>query len=427
MLVPALTSLVLLSSPSWATASAPSDDDLSAAFEAPKPAPARSAPVPAEHNVVAPPASEDPAEASKALFAEKFASALLKLEANDLGAARGSLPELEKLATAAGPEQWVQVRELSARSADKRQQQREAERWLVSCGADDTDACRARALDAFPPVAKGRVAQVRKADGCVREVERAVAAGKFKLATCLPGALVFYKRSRDGLMALRVRLAQARALALEPGKAPRAIAELGKLERACVEPRCLMLRRKVLDELVSLETREDHPEAAARAALLEQGLRASAVPAARRAHLRTEAVERSCGAYDAKLGKGACRKLEHSLNGAYSFRDFSAQALGEGLPFAEMAKVNEHYGVLIEECLTAEAARMTPPDSVAVRVRWMVLNDGKVDAVHVDPKSADEGALAACLREQFATWRYPTYRGEWQHVEQGFTVRASRR
>jgi hypothetical protein len=55
-------------------------------------------------------------------------------------------------------------------------------------------------------------------------------------------------------------------------------------------------------------------------------------------------------------------------------------------------------------------------------VRWAVLNDGRVDAVHLDKKTRDAGPLAECLRNQFAFWRYPRYEGELQHIEQTFLV-----
>jgi hypothetical protein len=149
------------------------------------------------------------------------------------------------------------------------------------------------------------------------------------------------------------------------------------------------------------------------------------VPPARRQYLRTPAVDASCAALDQASGKGACRKLEKAVNARYSFQDFSQTALRNGLPQEQMAQVNEHYGVLVEDCLAQEAARLKPPDSVTYRVRWMVLNDGRVDAAHVQP--SDSGPLAACLRQQFGLWRYPMYQGEWQHVEQSFAIRANAR
>jgi len=67
---------------------------------------------------------------------------------------------------------------------------------------------------------------------------------------------------------------------------------------------------------------------------------------------------------------------------------------------------------------------MEPPAAEHYGVRWIVLNDGHVDAVHMDRKDKDQTPLAECLRAQFAVWRYPRYRGEWQHVEQRFLVSA---
>jgi hypothetical protein len=39
-------------------------------------------------------------------------------------------------------------------------------------------------------------------------------------------------------------------------------------------------------------------------------------------------------------------------------------------------------------------------------------------------KEHDQSQLAKCLRAQFNGWRYPKYEGEYQNVEQSFTVTA---
>lgn len=70
---------------------------------------------------------------------------------------------------------------------------------------------------------------------------------------------------------------------------------------------------------------------------------------------------------------------------------------------------------------------MRPPDMEEYEVRWMVLNDGRVGDVHLKRKTDEESPLGQCLRDQFAVWRYPKYQGEFQHVEQRFTVSALKR
>ncbi|HVE81303.1 MAG TPA: hypothetical protein VND93_00580, partial [Myxococcales bacterium] len=60
------------------------------------------------------------------------------------------------------------------------------------------------------------------------------------------------------------------------------------------------------------------------------------------------------------------------------------------------------------------------------KISWTILNDGhvtNVDAINVDP----HGRLMGCLKGQFAHWRYPRYKGEWQHVEQEFRVSGTTR
>ena len=89
--------------------------------------------------------------------------------------------------------------------------------------------------------------------------------------------------------------------------------------------------------------------------------------------------------------------------------------------------VNEHYSVSLQECLSAEAARLKPPAYETYQVVWMVGNDGHVDQVHMARKDQDETELAMCLRRVFVVWRYPRYDGEAQHIQQSFTVSAHER
>jgi hypothetical protein len=80
----------------------------------------------------------------------------------------------------------------------------------------------------------------------------------------------------------------------------------------------------------------------------------------------------------------------------------------------------------LQDCLAEQARRMTPPDAQRFDVRWVVVNDGRVAEAHLR-RDLDDVPLAHCLRAQFAAWRYPRYEGEYQHVEQSFTVTATER
>jgi hypothetical protein len=110
-----------------------------------------------------------------------------------------------------------------------------------------------------------------------------------------------------------------------------------------------------------------------------------------------------------------------------TFHDYSREApSGEGLSAEQVSMVNEHFAPLLQDCLVEQAKRMTPPDAQRFEVRWVVFNDGRVGEAHLR-RDLDQTPLAKCLRAQFAGWRYPRYEGEYQNVEQAFTVTANER
>ena len=151
------------------------------------------------------------------------------------------------------------------------------------------------------------------------------------------------------------------------------------------------------------------------------------MPADLRLYARAPEVDPACAAYDAKAGAGACRKLEKKLFGAWTFRDFSSVTERGALAADEVKTVNEHFGCLLQECLTAQAERLTPGEAVVYEVEWAVTNAGRVSEVHLSRKDQEAGPLLDCLQKQFGIWRYPKYRGELQHVAQKFTVSAHER
>ena len=87
--------------------------------------------------------------------------------------------------------------------------------------------------------------------------------------------------------------------------------------------------------------------------------------------------------------------------------------------------VNEHYGVLIQNCLAAEIRTLDASASVTYRVKWLVINDGRVDNFHSESTDQDQSHFVQCLREQFGYWRYPSHDGDPQRIEQTFTLRSS--
>jgi len=138
-------------------------------------------------------------------------------------------------------------------------------------------------------------------------------------------------------------------------------------------------------------------------------------------------VDEACAKYDAAAGAGACRALEKELTGGWTFRDFSKdKRVGTELSAEQVRQVNAHYAPLLQECLAAQARRLVPPDEQVLELHWVVHPDGRVRDAHLRA-DLDASPAADCLRAQFATWRYPRFDGELQHVTQTFTVTATTR
>lgn len=307
-----------------------------------------------------------------------------------------------------------------------------ARRWLLSCGPTETDGCRKKALAATEQAAEGlagkaelqkKVALTRKDDECVRMVERQATA---ELPPCAAEALRRYRESRDRLMVARLLLAGALAQADDPKAFAKALGPLARAESACLEPRCREVRRRSLRARALLELRLGRPEESVRTAIREMALAKESETPEAQLYGFSQSLGRACAALDQAKGEGACRKLEKKLAGKFSFRDYSrGPPSGQGLTPEEVREVNTHFGVLLGECLLSEARRPGPPGVTRYAVRWVVVNEGRVEQVHLEPRAAEESLVGDCIRRQFAVWRYPRFEGEFQHVEQTFTVGAS--
>jgi len=390
---------------------------------------------------IPPPATaEDPTAEQKARFAERAAEAKRSLARGSLADAQAALGELARMAEALGPAHQQQVFELryqiGAVQKDAMVAQQAAEQWLLSCGPQAIDSCRRRALIALEQAGRlspngkrllERTGRIRQADACLARAEASAKAGT-AIPDCVDGGLATYRQTGDQLMVARAILARAISLEVDSHRWPQAVQMLAQAEKTCSEKRCLEVRRRALRRLTSVQMKLGNLDGAARAALTDMGLALDDMPSPDRFYLRTKEVDRLCELLDQREGPGSCRRLEKSLLGTYTFRDYSQQtATRQGLTVEDVRPVNQHFQVLIRDCLTAEGERMEPWTSLSFRLRWLVLNDGRVDQVHLDPNHLESGALADCLRKQFAVWRYPRYRGEWQHVEQSFTVTARER
>lgn len=315
--------------------------------------------------------------------------------------------------------------ELSANDASG--SENAARAFLAGCGPEKLDACRAAALQGLASAAKvkgadkklAREAQERKdAELCAQKAERLN-----KPAPCEATTQGFARRLNDDLLLQRLQLGQA----LREDDANKQQRMLEKAEAVCTTPQCSGQRRRALSKLIALARAENDADTAVKLALREVQVVSETLPEDERAWARTPQLDQTCISYDTAHAAGACRLLEKKTLGRWTFHDFSREApSGEGLSADQVKLVNEHFSPLVQECLAEQARRMTPPDAQRFDVRWVVFNDGRVGDAHLR-RDLDETPLARCLRAQFVQWRYPRYDGEYQNVEQSFTVVANER
>jgi hypothetical protein len=406
---------------------------LAAAFDAPS---AENERGPNESRPDPSPRIEDPGAEMKTRFASRIAEARRHLAARRSAECQAMLDDLDSMAEALGPLFQQQVLELRYRVAvfakDFKLGATVAERWLLSCGPEMPDVCRRRAISALDRAAhklprqsqlQERLARLQENDACVAEAEAHVKSGEKEVPACADSAIAFYRRLGDKLMIARLLLAKGRCVEADPRQVAPAAKLFTQADKSCGERRCLEIRRRALKSLWAVHMRQGEAELAARAALAETRLASEKLPAERRPYARTLEVDRACEALDQRNGPGACRRLEKSMFGTYTFHDFSEhRSSRRSLSTEDVRQVNQHFRVLIDECLTAEAERLEPPVTVTYHLRWIALNDGRVDQVTFDKHDQNQGSLAECVRKQFALWRYPRYRGEYQHVDQEFTI-----
>ncbi|MFT3713136.1 MAG: hypothetical protein QM817_36235 [Archangium sp.] len=301
-----------------------------------------------------------------------------------------------------------------------------ARAWLLACGPEKLDACRTAALNALASAAKLKgadkklgkhVTELRDAEVCAVKAEKAS-----KAAPCEATTQRLAHQQKDELLAQRLLLGQA----LREDDEAKQVRLLERAEAACDKPQCAGLRRRALGKLIAHARKENDVDGAVKLALREVQIIANALPDPERTWSRTATLDQTCVSFDTSHGAGSCRALEKKTLGRWTFHDYSREAAGEGLSADQVRMVNDHFGPLLQECLADQAKRMTPPDAQRFEVRWVVFNDGRVGEAHLR-KDLDATPLANCLRTQFVTWRYPRYDGEFQNVEQAFTVTASER
>ncbi len=398
-----------------------SGDDLSKAFEpeAEKPKPVLQRPVIAE--------PIDSAAAYKAALSEGQAA----LKGKQLDAARTAAQTAVKEAASLDGEARHQAGQLAFKvelaAADVNAAREAATAWRLACGPEKTEACRNAALAGLLSVSKLKAAD-KKLNQRAKELQDAeVCAAKAEKAgkpnPCEPTTLRLAQQEKDLYLAQKLQL----GLALREGTEGRQGSLLEKAEGHCDKPQCAALRRKALGKLLALARAKNDADGAVKFALREVAVIMAGLPEEHRAWARTPMLDQTCVSYDTAHTPGSCRALERKVLGRWTFHDFSKQQGQEGGLSADQVRVvNEHFAPLLQECLAEQARRMTPPDAQRFEVRWVVFNDGRVGEVHLR-RELDESLLARCLRAQFDGWRYPRYEGEYQNVEQSFTVTAVER
>jgi hypothetical protein len=412
-----------------------SSTELAKAFDGPDPA----RPKAKESNVPKPVPVDDTASVRDAF--QQQLNAAKNAVASQAEDAAGQLESLERDAQNVGPLELQAVLELAEKNftqlKDWRGARKASERWLNACGPEHVEACRAKALAAMAKIgaqkdkpaeataAKNFASAIHTADECMQQAE-AAARGKSSMPGCLESALATYRGRGDKLMVARGQLCKALEAATDPKKKQHALSLYEHAAGTCEDQRCVNVRRRAL-KLAGWLAMEDDLHRSAKLMLEEMHLSGTTLPEERRHYCRTPEVDKVCAALDAKEGAGACRKLEKQTVGDYTFKDFSTQKSGSGLKPDTVREVNEHFGVILQECLAQQAERLVPPAYETYQVEWMVNNDGHVDQVHMGHRDQDDTPLAQCLRAQFAWWRYPRYEGEAQHVEQSFIVSARER
>ncbi len=292
--------------------------------------------------------------------------------------------------------------------------------WLRQCGPEALERCRARARAALKSSggagAAALASKLADAERCVGAALRDPTA-----TACLAHSEATAMAADDVVLVSQALVARAVAEKNEARK----VALLEKSERTCLTaPGCAAVRRRALQRLAALAQASGELERALTYLVKDAQVLAATQDPEVRAWARSAELDALCRRVDSTKAPGTCRALEKQVAGSWTFRDFSKDKTGTGLSPEVVRTVNEHYGPLLQECMAEQARRMTPPDAERFDVHWVVHNDGHVRDAHLR-RDLDATPLALCVRKQFSTWRYPRFDGEFQNVEQTFTITAT--
>lgn len=382
-----------------------------------------------EHNVPAPPALDDPNAKVRGPFEADFEAAKKLLDSGDATAARDAITMLELSAFLLGGPERVRVQALQRAAAlalnDKKALPAIDDKWLAACGPNEVPTCRTAAIDAIAAYDKGRADKFRTADACVAQAEKSP--GK-PGPGCLGAAAAQFQKIDDTLMLSRIELVNALAMAADPKQSKAAKKALTKIADA-IDGRNGHVRQAAFDARAKLELAEGNVEDATKSALQGAEAFSTTLPLDQRFWARTKMVDVTCPAYDKLKGTDACRQLEKQVVGFYVFHDFSREHLPDRqlISHEKLVAVNEHYGILIKDCLAAEIREIADKAAVSYLVNWLVITTGRVDNFHSVSSEQDQSRFVKCLRAQFGYWRYPSHEGDPQRIKQGFSVKSTMR
>ncbi len=291
--------------------------------------------------------------------------------------------------------------------------------WRNACGPERAESCRSQATAALTQLAKqaktDKALTKLAADAIDDEACLAKAQKSKKPLPCEAAAMKRAKAQGDGWWQARLLLARAD----DDEK------KLEKVVSACTAAVCAATRRQALASLLRHAKTKGDAAAALRHALRDAAIAHEGLTEDERRYVRPAALDQACAAYDKANKPGACRAEEKQTLGYWTFRDFSREKpKSDGLTADQVKAVFDNYAPLLQSCLLEQAKRMTPPDAARFETRWVVFNDGRAGDAHLR-RDQDDWPLADCLRAQFRYWRYPRFNGEYQHVEQTFTVHAN--
>jgi hypothetical protein len=399
--------------PAPAAAVAPTDDELPSAWAAET--------APAARGPVERPEAPAPRTDRRAAFLAARDLARTALRAHQLDEARTAAAQAVEAARPLHGRERQEAGQLAfaieKEAGDLAAAQAAALAWRGSCGPEDLEGCRARALSALEqargPGASALATRLREAEACLGTRDPRPCLGKVERTAAM---------AQDEVLLARAGL--VRALAEKDDG--RRLGALDRVQERCTAPGCVAARHRALGVMASMAQAKGDYAAAARALIRDGLVTASTVEPELRPWVRASELDGVCVKLDAAEGAGTCRRLEKLVAGGWSFRDFSRRKGGSGLTLVEVKLVNQHYAPLLEACLGEEARRLVPPDAREYEVFWVVHNDGRVYDAHLRT-DLDATPLAECLKRQFATWRYPRFEGEFQNVQQRFTVTASTR